>query len=87
MDCMAYFVYLLECSDRTYYCGCSKDVEKRVERHNKGRGAKYTMTRLPVTLLYSEEQPTLRDAMRREREIKKWPRERKEGLIDALARN
>ncbi len=78
---MAYFVYLLECADSTYYCGYSRNVKKRVERHNKGRGAKYTMARLPVTLLYSEKHPTLQDAMCREREIKKWPRERKENLI------
>ena len=74
------FVYLVLCSDDTLYTGWAMDVQARVNLHNAGRGAKYTRARRPVRLIYSEELPTRAEAMRREREIKRWPRARKLAL-------
>jgi putative endonuclease len=73
------FVYIVECSDGTYYTGWALDVEKRVARHNSGRGAKYTRARRPVVLRYVEELP-VGQARRRESQIKKLTREQKEQL-------
>jgi len=67
-------LYVAECSDGTLYVGIAKDVRARLEAHNSGRGARYTRTRRPVRLLYSETWPDLRSAMRREREVKGWSR-------------
>jgi putative endonuclease len=75
------FCYIVECADGTYYTGWAVDPEKRVKVHNSGRGAKYTKTRLPVKLVYVEEQPDRVTAMKRERAIKKMTRERKQKLI------
>jgi putative endonuclease len=50
-----WWLYIVECSDGSLYTGVSPDVEKRVEKHNNGNGAKYTRTRLPVRLLFSQE--------------------------------
>jgi putative endonuclease len=74
------FVYIARCSDDTLYTGWAVDVAARLAVHNAGRGAKYTRTRRPVTLLYSEELPTRAEAMRRERQIKRLPRARKLAL-------
>lgn len=78
---MSFYVYIVRCSDNTLYTGFSTDVTKRVEAHNKGRGAKYTKTRRPVTLLYTETYPTRREALRREYAIKQLSRKEKEILI------
>jgi putative endonuclease len=74
------FVYIIQCADDTLYTGWAVDVTARVKVHNAGRGARYTKTRRPVSLLYSEELPTRADAMRRERQIKKLPRLKKLAL-------
>ena len=76
-----YWVYILECSDGTYYTGITTDVQQRVETHNIGRGAKYTASRRPVRLVYSESQPGRAEATRREMEIKGLKRSMKEALI------
>ena len=79
---MSYFVYLLECSDKTLYCGYTTDLKKRVESHNNSKtGAKYTAGRRPVVLKYFEEFETLSEALKREWEIKKLSRGEKEDLI------
>jgi len=75
------YCYIVECADGTYYTGWAIDPEKRVQVHNKGRGAKYTKMRLPVKLVYVEEQPDRITAMKRERAIKKMTREKKQKLI------
>ena len=75
------YCYIVECADGTYYTGWAIDPEKRVQVHNKGRGARYTRTRLPVKLVYVEEQPDRSIAMKRERAIKKMTREGKRKLI------
>lgn len=72
-----YFVYLLECSDNSLYCGYTDDLEKRVKVHNSGKGAKYTKSRLPVRLVYSEKFDNKSDAMKREAQIKKLSRIKK----------
>ncbi len=71
------FVYLLRCADGSIYTGWTLDVARRVQTHQKGRGARYTRARLPVTLIYHERLPSRSAAMRREAEIKRWPRKRK----------
>ena len=76
-----YFVYLLECGDRSYYCGYTKDLNARIEKHNAGKGAKYTRSRLPVKLVYWERKKSLKSALKREREIKSFSRSRKEKLV------
>ena len=67
---MSYFVYILECSDKTLYTGYTNDLDKRLDAHNSGKGAKYTKNRLPVKLIYSEEYDTKSKAMSREWHIK-----------------
>ena len=72
------FVYLLRCSDNSLYCGWTTDLEKRIEAHNSGRGAKYTKSRRPVELVYYEECESKSAAMKREWFIKhKMTREEK----------
>jgi hypoxanthine-DNA glycosylase len=67
-------VYILECSDGTLYSGWTNDLEARVAAHNAGKGAKYTRSRLPVRLVYSEAVASRSDALKREREIKRMSR-------------
>ena len=74
-------VYILKCGDGSLYTGWTTDVERRVRTHNSGTGAKYTRSRLPVTLVYYETYPTKQEAMRREWEIKQLTREEKKKLI------
>ncbi|ENK1244952.1 GIY-YIG nuclease family protein [Clostridium sp. FAM 1755] len=78
---MAY-VYIVECRDKTLYTGWTTDIERRVNQHNKGEGAKYTRARRPVVLKYFEEFDTNREAMKRECEIKKLSRQDKIKLFD-----
>ncbi|HET9589544.1 MAG TPA: GIY-YIG nuclease family protein [Anaerolineales bacterium] len=78
---MNFYCYIVECADGTYYTGWTVDLEKRVAVHNKGRGARYTRTRCPVRLVYVEELPDRKSAMKREIAIKKMERERKRKLI------
>ena len=80
---MPYFVYLLECRDRSLYCGYTNDLKKRVETHNAGKGGKYTARKRPVRLVYSERFGSRGEAMRREIEIKKMTRNEKLRLIRA----
>lgn len=76
-----YYVYLLLCSDKTFYIGTTNDVSKRVATHNKGKGAKYTKIRRPVKLLYSENLHGKSEALKREHELKKLTRNQKEELL------
>jgi putative endonuclease len=78
---MAYFCYIVECSDGTFYTGWSTDPERRERQHNAGRGARYTRDRRPVRLVYVEELPDKPSALRRELRIKRLPREKKLKLI------
>jgi putative endonuclease len=75
------YCYIVECADGTYYTGWAIEPEKRVAVHNKGRGARYTRTRLPVKLVYVEEQPDRSAAMKSERAIKAMTRSQKQKLF------
>ena len=77
------YTYIVKCSDGTFYTGWTTNVEKRIEVHNAGKGAKYTKPRRPVELVYHEEFQTKEEAMRREYEIKRMTRRKKEQLIAA----
>jgi putative endonuclease len=82
---MIYFVYILQCSDKTLYVGCTNNLEKRLEQHNNSKsGAHYTKIRRPVKLLYSETFQTLKEARGRELEIKSWRRAKKLNLLKWL---
>jgi putative endonuclease len=78
---MSCYCYIVECADGTYYTGWAVDPEKRVAMHNKGRGARYTRTRGPVKLVYVEELPDRKTAMKREIAIKRLGRLGKVRLI------
>lgn len=75
------YTYIVRCADGTLYCGWTNDIEKRIEAHNSGKGAKYTKARRPVSLVYFEEFETKQEAMSREANIKKLSREAKLALI------
>jgi putative endonuclease len=76
------FTYILKCSDQSYYTGSTKDIDKRLEEHNLGKGSKYTSNRLPLKLVYLEEFDRIDTAFYREQQIKKWSRKKKEALIN-----
>ena len=78
---MKTYAYIVRCQDGTYYTGWTNDLEKRIQAHNQGKGAKYTKGRRPVTLVYYEEFETKEDAMRREWEIKHLSKKEKINLI------
>ena len=79
---MSYFVYILECSDKTLYTCITTDIQKRIEQHNtSNKGAKYTKARRPVTLLYQENSENRSTASKREYAIKKLTRLQKIQLI------
>ena len=78
---MSCYCYILECADGTYYTGWTVNPERRVAMHNKGRGARYTRTRGPVKLVYVEELPDRKSAMKREIAIKGMKRGQKMKLI------
>ncbi len=77
---MAYYCYILECADGTYYTGWTMNLERRLAQHKSGRGSRYTRSRLPVKLIYIENLPDRSAAMRRENTIKRLPHARKTAL-------
>lgn len=79
------YTYIVKCSDGTYYTGWTNNLEKRIQSHNSGTGAKYTRPRLPVTLVYYETFSTKQEAMRREYAIKQLNRQQKDSLIRSFA--
>jgi len=74
---MTWFVYLLECADKTIYCGITNNLEKRISTHNSGKGAKYTRGRLPVKLIKSFTVDSKSEALKLEYKIKQLSREEK----------
>ena len=78
---MMNYVYIVECSDHTFYTGWTNHLEKRVQAHNEGKGAKYTKARRPVQLVYFEEYETKQEAMKREYAIKQLSHRQKEALM------
>lgn len=78
---MQHYVYIAECGDGSYYTGYTTDLEKRALMHNRGKGAKYTRSRLPVQIVHFEAFSSKIDAMKREAAIKKLTRRAKIALI------
>lgn len=76
-----YFVCILQCSDGSYYVGYTENIEDRLLLHRKGRGARYTASRLPIVLVHSESYPSQSKARARETQLKKWSRAKKLALI------
>lgn len=76
-----WFVYMLRCSDQSLYTGITNNVESRLSRHNQGQGARYTRSRLPVALVYTETAVDRSAALRREAQIKRLPAVAKRALI------
>jgi len=76
-----WYLYILECNDGSLYTGVTNDIPNRLEKHNAGKGAKYTRSHRPVKLIYFEECGSESAALKREIEIKSWRREKKQRLI------
>jgi putative endonuclease len=76
-----FFVYIVKCSDNSYYTGFTSNLEQRINEHNNGKYNGYTSKRLPVTLVYSNRFNNADDAIRAEKQIKGWSRGKKEALI------
>lgn len=81
------YVYMLRCSDGTFYTGWTNNLEKRVQTHNARRGGRYTRSRTPVELIYYEECDTKEAAMSREAAIKRMTRKEKEELARGESKN
>ena len=79
---MAFHVYILRCSDGTFYVGHTESLDERIAAHNAGRACAYTRHRRPVELAHTESFDTPSDAVRRENQLKKWSRKKKEALIN-----
>ncbi|WP_299242197.1 GIY-YIG nuclease family protein [uncultured Aquimarina sp.] len=75
------YMYILGCSDGSYYTGSTKCLEKRLEQHQNGKGANHTKKRLPVKLLYYEQYNRIDTAFYREKQVQGWSRAKKEALM------
>jgi predicted GIY-YIG superfamily endonuclease len=80
-----WFLYILECKDGSLYTGITKDLTRRFKMHNDGKASRYTRTRLPVKLLYTENCISRTQALIRECAIKAFSRDKKDELIKACA--
>jgi len=80
---VSYYFYILRCSDNSLYCGQTNNLQRRINEHNfdKNKSAKYLRGKTPVKLVYSEKYITFQEAMKREWQIKKWTKAKKEALI------
>jgi len=76
------YMYMLECCDGSFYTGSTRNIEKRLRDHQRGKGARYTRSRLPVRLIYCEEYERVKDAYRREKQVQSWTRSKKKALIE-----
>jgi len=81
-----WLVYLVRCSDNSIYCGITNNIGERVKAHNEGRGARYTKTRLPVTLLLTSRVMSRRDALRLEHQVKKQKANKKVDYLKLFSR-
>ncbi len=79
-----YFFYLARCVDGSLYSGSCKDLQAREARHNAGRGAKYTRSRRPISIIYHEEYSSVGEARRREAHVKTWKKSKKELLVKSV---
>ena len=79
-----YYTYILGCADDSYYIGVTNDLERRLEEHQQGiHPESYTYSRRPIKLLYHEETRYILKAIRREKQLKRWSRKKKEALINS----
>ncbi len=76
------YMYILECSDGSFYTGSTTNLERRLSQHQNGRGANYTRKRLPIKLVYCEEFDRVEEAFWREKQVQGWSRGKKKALID-----
>ena len=74
-------MYILRCSDGSYYTGSTRDLESRLYEHQNGLGAVFTKKRLPIKLVYCEEFERIDDAFYREKQVQGWSRAKEEALI------
>jgi len=79
---LGWYVYIIRCSDKSLYTGVTSDIQRRLKEHNSGKGGRYTKSRAPVTLVYSEAYKTKSEALSRESQIKRWSRAKKMALIE-----
>ena len=78
-----YYIYILLCSDNSYYIGFTNNLEERVLQHQNGvNSSSYTYKKRPIHLIYSEEFIDVKQAIEREKQLKKWSRAKKEALIN-----
>lgn len=82
---MAYFCYLLECADGSFYCGWTTDLQRRLKMHRSGKGARYTRMNSPVELVYFEEVEDRQAAMKRELAIKRLPHAKKKSMAQEFS--
>ena len=76
-----YYLYLIQCGDKSIYTGITTDVKRRFREHKEKTGARYTRARKVKKVLYTEEYKTRSEALKREAEIKSWQREKKINLV------
>ena len=76
------WMYILQCSDGSYYVGSTRNLDLRFLQHQSGKGSKYTSGRLPVELVYCEEYERVSDAFYREKQVQGWTRRKREALIN-----
>ena len=75
-------MYILRCSDDSYYTGSTKNLQRRLIQHQNGAGANYTKKRLPVELIYCEAFPSVIQAFYREKQVQNWSRAKKDALME-----
>jgi putative endonuclease len=76
------WMYILKCSDGSYYVGSTKNLDLRMTQHQSGKGSRYTSGRLPVELVYGEEYARVSEAYYREKQVQNWSRAKREALIN-----
>jgi len=76
-----WFVYILECRNKTYYAGITNNIERRIKEHNARKGGYYTSAFGPVRLIWKEKHEDKIYALKRESQIKSWTRVKKEALM------
>lgn len=80
-----HFVYMVRCSDNSLYTGYTNDLAKRIKVHNTGQGAKYTRSRLPVSLVFYRRVDSKSTGLRLEARLKKLSKKKKEDLVQKFA--
>ncbi len=81
-----YFCYILRCADRSFYVGVSDNPARRLQEHHGGKASKYTSSRRPVYLVWTEQQDNLGSARRREMQLKRWRHAKKQKLVAGFPR-